>query len=381
MQKQISLESQDGKLMPPLGNTGAQHTGQRILVDWFAFTLSSFKEVADMFNLLGIPGDEWITLDTRVLGYRTMYVHSELKVYINTERPDMGIHCEFSGSACREFEGFFGDKWAELVQAVRENQGHFTRLDLAIDDFEGLLDLDTIEHKVKEAEIISCFRKGRRLQDFNLSKKDNLGKTLYFGSPQSRIRIRIYDKGIEELLKAQSLREGEAIERESREKVPAADRKANKALREELYCFERLHTVEHWIRTEIQARDERADSIADYLQAGLAVGAVASGVLANYLNFVEPSETDSNKSRWLVSDFWAKFLGAVEKLKLSVEKKQRTLKQVKDWIIKQVAPSLALLSLQKDFKVNLTQICQIALFGMNRLQKRHYQILQASETA
>jgi len=110
----------------------------------------------------------------------------------------------------------------------------------------------------------------------------------------------------------------------------------------------------------------------------LEIGTIAFGTLKNYLNFVEASETDTNKSRWEVSGFWTKFLGEVEKLKLTIAKEKRTLKQIKDWIIRQVGPSLALLSLDKALHIDLEEICRITLFAMNRLTTRHYQMVLAT---
>lgn len=376
MQKQISFEvNTENKLVPPHGNTGAQSTGQRILIDWFAFTLPSGE---DIFSVLKVPGNEWIPIETKALGYNIMYLHGEMKVFVSTDREDMGVHCEFSGSACREYEFFFDNPWVDLIKRIRESRGHFTRIDLAIDDFDGIFSLDEIESKVKNAELISYFRKGRILEEFNLSDKDYLGKTIYFGSTQSRIRIRMYDKAVEQLLKEQKSRESEAIEKESKEKVPSSIRKENKTLREEQYRRERLDLTQKWNRTEIQSRDERAEAIADYLLTDLSMGEVVFGVLKNYLNFVNPSLTDSNKSRWPISEFWQKFLGIVEKLTLTTSKQKRTIKQIKEWIIRQVAPSLALLSLEKDMKLNLTQICEIAVFAVNRLKKSQLAILQTS---
>ncbi|ODA41069.1 replication initiation factor domain-containing protein [Desulfosporosinus sp. BG] len=375
MQKQISFElNLSQELVPPASNTGAQSTGLRILIDWFAFTVPTW---VDIFEVIGIPGSEWMPIETKALGYDCMYVHGQMKVY-KSDREDMGSHCEFSGNACREYEFFFDGKWLDLIQRIRTNCGQFSRIDLAIDDFDGIFTLEQIKKKIKKSELLSYFRKGRILEEYNLSAKDNLGQTIYFGSPQSRIRIRIYDKAIEQLLKDQASREAEAIRKESEAKLSQKERKENKQQREEIYRQERLSHDQIWNRTEIQSRDERANAIADYILANIELGEVAFGILKNYLNFVEPSTTDSNKSRWDISPFWQEFLGEVEKLKLTTEKIQNTIKRVKNWIIKQVAPSLALLSMDKDFKVNLEELVEIILFAKNRLKKRHYAMLQAS---
>jgi phage replication initiation protein len=375
MQKQVSLEiNSQNDLVPPDGNTGAHHTGQRILIDWFAFTL---PYNSDIFQVLGIPANDFVQIETKALGYSCMYLHGNIKVY-TSEREDMGVHCELSGNACREYEFFFNNNWVDLIKRIKENRGHFSRIDLAIDDFDGIFTLDQIKQKVQNAEIVSYFKKGRILTEYNLTAKDNLGQTIYFGSPQSRIRIRMYNKAIEQILKEQSSKEADALKEESKQKVTAKQRRLNKQAREEYYRQQRLNNTQIWNRTEIQSRDERADKIAQYIMTGLELGPVLFGILKNYLNFVEPSAKDKNKSRWEISEFWQKFLGEVEKLQLTTEKIQRTIKRIKDWIIKQVAPSLALISMDKQMKMDLVEIAEIILFAKNRLKRRHYQILQAS---
>ncbi|ODA38729.1 hypothetical protein DSBG_4500 [Desulfosporosinus sp. BG] len=188
----------------------------------------------------------------------------------------------------------------------------------------------------------------------------------------------MYDKAIEQLLKEQAQREAETIRTESKAKLSHKERQENKHTREEQYRNERLEHKKQWLRTEIQSRDERSDAIAEYIQADIKMGEVVFGVLKNYLNFVDPSNTDTNKSRWEISPFWQKFLGNIEELKLTTEKIQNTIKRIKNWIIKQVAPSLALLSMDKNLKVNLEELVEIILFAKNRLKKRHYALLQAT---
>jgi len=371
MQKQISLEINGKNLLPPVSNTEAQSTGQRILLDWVAFTL---PYGSDIFAVLRIPATDWGSIPSRVLGYTQMFTYGEMRVY-TSDREDMGVHCELSGSACRAYEFFLDGGWIDLIKRVRESSGHFSRIDLAIDDFDGLFKLNEIREKVQNGEVVSLFRRGRILKEYSLGFEDNLGETIYFGSTQSRIRIRMYDKAIEHLIKDQNSRESDAIMKESSDKVPRKLRQELKQCREEMYRQERLNCHQDWIRTEIQGRDERAESIANHIISDLEIGGIVFGILKHYLNFVDKNLNDSNKSRWEVSVFWRKFLGEVEKIKLTTAKQKRTIKQIKDWIIRQVAPSLALLSLDKAFRIDLEEICQIILFAKNRLTKRHYQMV------
>ena len=98
------------------------------------------------------------------------------------------------------------------------------------------------------------------------------GTTIYHGSPKSNMYIRIYDK--------------------------AAERN--------------LENV-HWIRVELQMRDEIASGFVDGLMIH-PVGVQFRGVLHNYLRYVVP-EPDTNMSRWPMADYWSQLLEGVQRIR------------------------------------------------------------------
>ena len=55
----------------------------------------------------------------------------------------------------------------------------------------------------------------------------------------------------------------------------------------------------------MQLRDDRA---IQYSKKPLSIGEAFSGVLLNYLRYVIPDETDSNKWRWQKTDYWLDLL-------------------------------------------------------------------------
>lgn len=146
----------------------------------------------------------------------------------------------------------------------------------SIIDLLGLGDVEFIElergmngypHCLHFGGISICY--GGR-EDMGISTK---GLTCGFGSEKSDIYIRIYDK------KAEQKRED----------------------------------LDHWVRCEIQLRRENA--IGFIMLAG-DICTNYFGVLNNYLRFIEPSETDSNKRRAKTAEWWAKFLETGERLKI-----------------------------------------------------------------
>ena len=198
---------------------------------------------------------------------------------------EMGVCVEMSGQGCRTFEtygtGNFGALYAEMLYCNEVDKKykplgldamHITRMDIAFDDRQGLLDLPTILDDCKMGHWRGRFRGGTGYFGFGDKKKQDCAE---FGSKQSLVRIRIYDKAAER---------------------GYAD------------------TDMHWTRVELQLRDDRANTFAGYLASGVPVGKLFCSTLRNYLVFCAPAEgsSDSNKRRWPVRDYWAAFLGDCE---------------------------------------------------------------------
>ena len=141
-----------------------------------------------------------------------------------------------------------------------------TRLDVAYDDHTGILDIDKIAQDTQDQHFISRMRYWETVRSAN-------GVSVMIGSPQSKTRIRIYDK--------------------------AAERG----------CAD----GEHWVRVELQLRDGRAE---EFSKIPMDVGEAFAGVLLNYLRYVVPDPTDGNKSRWETAGYWYALIGDVSRIKI-----------------------------------------------------------------
>lgn len=183
-----------------------------ILYDWLSFTM----KVADPYtivDLLGLFNVPW-ELTKGARGYKDRLYFNCISIHFNG-RDDMGVWCEMSGQGCRAFESLttLPGKWDDLFQSINDLHLNITRLDVAYDDHIGLLDIDQIIQDTRAQEYVS---KSNYWEVIESSK----GQSLQFGSPQSDVLIRIYDKA----------------------------RERNCPL------------VQHWIRCELQLRRERAIS-------------------------------------------------------------------------------------------------------------------------
>lgn len=231
--------------------------GDIILYDWLSFTLKRDNPhvIVDLLGLKEIPWEQI----KGARGYQERLYFNGISIHYNG-RPDMGIWCEMSGQGCRAFETLttWEDKWEQLFFFLYAHGANITRLDVAYDDHTGTLDINQIIQDTRFKEYVSK-------SDYWEILESSKGQTLQFGSPQSDVLIRIYDK--------------------------AAERNCASG--------------EHWVRCELQLRRERAIAFA---QLEMPVGEAYCGVVINYLRFVEPMDGDSNKWRWPIKPYWGEFL-------------------------------------------------------------------------
>lgn len=176
---------------------------------------------------------------------------------------------------------------------------HFTRLDIAIDDRNEVpyFTPEQLKRKCEKEEYIA----NSNTHHFAESKYEEFdtAKTIYIGAGKSALSYRFYDKDKE------------------------VSMKNNKPYDE----------IGSWKRTEMQLRDKKAHSFAMLFKDNpLDLGKLAFNLLAGNLRFVVPDKHQSNKSRWKTCQFWKRFLGAVEPLKLHTATPDNTLVETQKWL-------------------------------------------------
>jgi phage replication initiation protein len=82
---------------------------------------------------------------------------------------------------------------------------------------------------------------------------------------------------------------------------------------------------------------------------------------------------DSNVSRWLPSSWWLDFLERASKARIVVASEERTLEDVKQWVEKQVAPSLFVLAAT----IGHDELFEIVGDGSGRLSERQVNMIEA----
>lgn len=326
------------------------------LIDWLTFVAYGCT-VADCKALLGMTSSEipWEVEEKFRNGYPLQcywngvtisYGADDARFYKDPTkaRNDMGICVNLSGTGCRAFESYGHGDWFRLLSELftlrdhgwREKKGrrysyNITRLDLAYDDHEGILDIARIESDTRQRNYVSKSKYSEIVWSDN-QNEDIQGMTVQVGSDQSDIKIRIYDKAAERGFK---------------------DR--------------------HWIRCEMQLRDDRARLASSSLVEHMDIGHTVSGVLRNYLTYRVPAD-DQNKSRWPIADYWEQLLSSMEKIRLwESPGEEYNFRNTEHWLMKQYGQAIVVMDQIHDPDY-LVESCK-RLFPVNDLAPKYKKFL------
>ncbi|HMV44819.1 MAG TPA: replication initiation factor domain-containing protein [Leptospiraceae bacterium] len=84
-------------------------------------------------------------------------------------------------------------KWNRTKREGSRPAG-ITRIDFALDDFEGCIDLDLLEYKIKKGCYVTRLVSSMNTTGFNLRDRVESGKTIYLGDRGAETFFRYYDK-------------------------------------------------------------------------------------------------------------------------------------------------------------------------------------------
>lgn len=316
-----------------------------VTIDWLEFTVLN-AQMANVMELLGLDIAEFSKLSKGRYGYQSQIKWKNGNIFImftsTNDEEDIknvkvnlksGIHVIISGQGCRQYSVRH-----DLIALMRElharDRVNFTRIDLAIDDFESeIINYDRIHKAAIASEFTSRWSKWDEVNSRQTSTNEYLGRTMYFGSQASDLFCRIYDKTLE--------------------------RKKNSA---------ESDIPRHWTRLELVYRKERAKKLAEHIINGVSLGSALRGTLNQYLRFLIRGK-DSNKARWQSAKWWDMLLANVGKLQLTIKKEARTIDDMTDWIDKQISPTLS--AILKAQEGDLGWLRSILVKGSKRLSQKH----------
>lgn len=252
----------------------------KILFDWFALTTSN-AEPQQIIEMLGMENLPFMEVPG-AKGWRKRLYFSGVSIHYDGH--DGLVWLEMSGQGCRAFESLGHGDFNVLFDYVLGNpEVNITRLDVAYDDYQGLLDLDKITYDTLHGNFITKMRK------WNVDISSD-GTCVTHGTKRGSVLVRIYDK---------------AAERNKSEEIP------------------------HWVRCELMLRRERAFEFIKLLRPSEeyswneearaytpvreaeTVDTLYFLILNHYLRYIELSETDTNKWRAPVASHWLTFCTSV----------------------------------------------------------------------
>ena len=279
--------------------------------DWLSFTIN-LEYLKDVF----IFGEKQIELKSWN-SYNTAYfTDTGVLIAYSTDRPELRLFVSLSSKS------LYSQKMQleEIIDWAIPRGGKFTRIDIAKDDYRGVLNLDLIYEKIKKGELVTRFRnfsvyEGEIYSTIESGKigSNTSAKTIYLGNlKKSNVIVRIYDKG-------------------AKEKTPY-----------------------HWIRVEYQLRHSVSDQYCNKhllldpdtgeIKKSLGSVKVKTGdirerdfpSIANYyLKFLDPTRSKKgeliHKRHWHTSNFWEKFIGTSERNSIGLPKYKTGLEDLRHW--------------------------------------------------
>lgn len=338
-------------------------TALQTSIDWLEFTVMEFSIDDVLTQILELPRTEFSLLDKGRFGYQRQLKWCGGNVFVmfndtekiqrttdlnitgtensnenKVETDRMGIHVMLSGTGVRDYEARNKINRLLLFLAVLDERVNFTRIDLAIDDFQDrIINFSRIHQHALDHLFTSRWNKWDEVNSRKSASGEFLGRTMYFGSQTSSIFCRIYDKTLERRVNA-----------DKSVKVP-----------------------EHWTRLELVYKKERAKKLVYHLiDNQTPVGVAIRGTLNQYIRFLkDPPKPDRNKSRWPSADWWNELLAGVGKLQLTIQRKEKSIDDMEEWVERQIAPTIAAILTAREG--DMDWLHEIISKGAQRLSQRH----------
>ena len=169
-----------------------------ILIDWFEFTMHDCGSPCDVISFLGLDDLQFEDSFSRY-GYKYCLKSQHIEILYGG-REDMGVHCIITGQGCRSFEQYSRtDTFDSILKKINDNNKiSMSRLDVAYDDYNHLIDLSAIQDDIKNGLCVSRFRKGNIISSFDICNSTIRDTTINFGKQGSNTWITIYDKKAEQ---------------------------------------------------------------------------------------------------------------------------------------------------------------------------------------
>lgn len=338
-------------------------------VDWFQATeTQNIEGSVDLFRSkfwlflteeLGYKIDDFEEINSRYFYNTGLTLGRYLNIYYDNDLKEISSYSprnvlfQFTGQGSTDLalklsdyykSTNFSNIWYEFFKIVCNLDLKVTRLDIALDDYNGVLNFDKMERKLKRREFKSSKRSYNIVKDKHTDGSTK-GQTIYLGARkrhQDGYIVRFYDKYAEYKSKG-------AI-------VPTVV--------ENIITDEGSHK---WQRYEMEIHGSACMNFISKILGGYSFGQLYKGLMRNAIEFLKVSKSNKNKARWDVVDWWLDFLENAEKCSLAEPERDLDLGRLLRWIRVSVVPSLHLLDeigSEKNFDIyGLIKVCEVGRYS------------------
>ena len=320
-----------------------------LLIDYFRVRFPTTDALAVIRNVLQLNPDYMLYEDFGKYGYESKYVIGDINIMCSMQE-HLGVLLELKGKGCRQMESYLlaqERSWFDFMLDCMTVGGVMKRLDLAINDRAGILDIPKLKAKYKAGECISCFRMQKDYSGTEKCGSDtpkNTGETLYLGSTSSELYMCAYQKNYEQYVKNGTEVEDTDIKN----------------------------------RFEIRMKNERAYYAVVDLLTYRDAERTAFSIINHYIRFVD-REDNKPKSKWKMSEEWKWFIGEHrEPIRLTTKPEPYTLQRALHWLQRQVAPTIKMV--QELDRENHTTILK-DMIEQAELKYKHKHLLQLEKSS
>lgn len=168
-----------------------------LTVDYLRVRFPTTDALEIIKNVLSMKIEYFIHEDYGLFGYEELYSYGEIIVTASKDA-SMGVLLELRGMGCRHLEYVLqarGVSWYSFLSRCMDYQGIFKRLDLAVNDMCGLLDIEILRERYYVDKVWKRSRNHEAVDSGKLSgTKGDTAKTFYIGSKNSPIYFCLYEK-------------------------------------------------------------------------------------------------------------------------------------------------------------------------------------------
>ena len=171
-----------------------------IIIDYLRVRFPTCDIKYIVHKVLGLKIQYLIKQDKALYSYDEQYTLGNISIMVSKDK-DKGCLLELKGQGCREMEYILqasNKTWISFLQDILYHQGIIKRLDIAVNDNIGIVDIKELVNRCDTGKCISTFRQYQVCKSGKLvHSKDNIGsdnaestntgQSLYIGSKRSEL--------------------------------------------------------------------------------------------------------------------------------------------------------------------------------------------------